>query len=161
MVLNWLANFQLSCFYRSVSSTPCLQSHTLRTLMVRDWMLGVRGLSWHHGSQLNVILKFCANCQLSSINKHTPRTTSPQSLTWRIWVSPDWILGGWGHSWHHRSPLYMIVEFFDGFHLANNNIRASRTHCPQSHTWRVLIVPDWRSVGMGCSNLADIWSFEK
>ena len=99
----------------------------------------------HH----DVILDFCAKSQLSSMNRSVSRTPCPRSNTWRMLMVPDWILGGWGHSWHHESSWYVTLDVCAKFQLSSMNISVSRTPCPQIHTWRTLKVPDWRLRGWG------------
>ena len=50
VILDFCAKFQLSSMNRSVSRTPCPQSHTWRTLKVPDWILGGWGHPWCVGS---------------------------------------------------------------------------------------------------------------
>ena len=69
--------------------------------------------------------------------------------SWRMFMVPDWILGGWGHSWHQGSSWYVILELCTKFQLSSMNRSVSRTPRPRSHTWRTLRVPDWRLGGWG------------
>ena len=133
----------------SVSRTPCPRSHTWRTLKVPDWSLGGWGHPWHHRSSLYVIIDLCAKFQLFSMNISLSRTPHPRSHTWRTLMVPDWILGGWGHSWHHGSSWYVILDLCAKFQLSSMNRSVSRTPRPRSHTWRTLMVPDWGLGGWG------------
>ena len=96
----------------------------------------------HHRSSWYVIFYFWAKFYLSTMIISVSRTPHPRSHTWRTLDVPDWILGGWGHSWHHGSSGYVI------FYLCANSqfwsmIRSlSRIHRPRSNTWRMLKVPD-------------------
>ena len=69
--------------------------------------------------------------------------------TWRTLMVPDWILGGWGHSWHNGSSWYVIFDLCAKFQLSSMNRSVSRTPRPLSHTWRKLMVPDWILGGWG------------
>ena len=100
---------------------------TWRMLRVPDWRLGGSGHLWHHGSSWYVILDLCAKFQLSSMNMSVSRTTHPRSHTWRTRMVPDWILGGWGHSWHHGSSWYVILDLCAEFQLSSINRSVSRT----------------------------------
>ena len=58
-------------------------------------------------------------------------------------IVPDWILGGWGHPWHHGSLLYVILDLCTKFQFSSMNRSVLRAPRPQSHTWRRLMFPDW------------------
>ena len=60
---------------------PILEVHTLRMLMVPDWILGWWGHSGHHGSSWYMILDLCTKFQLSSMNRSVSRTPRPGSHT--------------------------------------------------------------------------------
>ena len=92
-----------------MSRTSHPRSHTWKMMMVLDWILGGWGHSWHLGSSWYVILDLCAKSQLSSMYRSVSRTLRPWSHTWRTLKVPDWILGGWGHSWYHGSSWYGML----------------------------------------------------
>ena len=106
---------------------PIPQVHTWRTLKVPDWILGGWGHSWHHGSSLYVILDLCAKYQHYSMNRSLSRIPHPRSHTWRTFNFPDWIIGKWGHSWHHGLLWYGILDLFAKFKLSSMNKSVTRT----------------------------------
>ena len=130
-----------------VKLRSCPRSHTWRTLKVPDWIPGGWGHSWHHGSSWYVNLDLFAKFQLSSMNRSVSRTPRPQSHTWRTLMVPDWRLGGWGHPWCHGSSWYVNLDLCAKFQLSSMIRSVSRTPRPRSHTWRTLMVPDWRLWG--------------
>ena len=126
------------------------------------------GLSGHHGLSWYVIHDLCAKFQLSGMNRSVSRTSHPQSYTWRTLKVPDWCLGGLGHPWHHGSSFHVILELFAKFQRSSIIRSVSRTPCPRSHTWRMLMVPEvllglpgggpwWRRVVLGHEK--DPWKF--
>ena len=56
---------------------------------------------------------------------------------------PDWSCEWWGHPWHHRSSLYVILYLHAEFQLFIMFRSVSGTPSPWSHIWRTLKVPDW------------------
>ena len=130
VILDLYAKFQSSSMIRSVSRTPRPWSHTWKTLIVPDWIRGWWGYPWHHGSSLYMIIDICAKFQLSSMNRSVSRTPCPRSHTWRTLMVPDWRLGGWVHSWHHRSSWYVIFELCAKFQLSSMILSVSRTCNP-------------------------------
>ena len=142
VILDMYAKFQLSSMIRREARTPSLGCPILRMLKVPDWGWGL-GNSWHHGSLLYVILYLCDKFQLSSMIRCVSGTPRPWSHIWRILKVPDWSLGWWGHHWYHGSSLYVIIYLCAKFQLSSMVRSVSRTHCPRSHTWRTLKVPDW------------------
>ena len=72
------------------------------------------------------------------------RTPHSWSHTWRALLVPDWRLWGWGHPRHHGSSWYVILALCAKFQLSSMNRRVSRTPHPQSHAWRMMMVPDWK-----------------
>jgi len=52
--------------------------------------------------------------------------------TWRMLRVPDWILGGWGHSWHHGLSWYVILDLCAKFQLFSLIRSVSRTPRPRS-----------------------------
>ncbi len=52
--------------------------------------------------------------------------------TWRTLKVPDWILGGWGHHWHHGSSWYVIIDLCAKCQLSSMIRSMSRTPCPRS-----------------------------
>ena len=102
VIFYFCAKFQLSTLIRSVSSQelPVVKVHTWRMLMVPDWIFGGWGHPWHHGLSRCVIFDLFAKFQLSSMIRSVSRTLQPWSHTRRMLMVPDWILEGWGHSYH-------------------------------------------------------------
>ena len=119
---SWLgAKFHLSMIFRSVSRTPCPWSHTWRTLMIPDLILGGWGHSWHHGSLWLVILYLCAKSQLCSMIISVSRTPNPRSHTWRMLMVLDWMIGKMNLSRHCGLSLYVILDLCAKFQLSNMN----------------------------------------
>ena len=54
-------------------------------------------------------------------------SSHPWSHTWRMLMIPDWILGRWGHFWHHGSSWYVILDLCAKFQLSSMNRSVSRT----------------------------------
>ena len=123
--------------------TPYHWSHTWRTRMAPEWIFWGWGQSWHHGSHLSVIPVSCDNFQLSCINKSVERTPWIWSHYLGMLMVPNYILGSWGHSWCHRSQLYVIQEKCANCRLSGINKIGFRKTCLLSPTWRMLMVPDW------------------
>ena len=98
---------------------PNLEVHTWRMLMVPDWRLGGKGHPWHHGLSCFVILDLCAKFQLSSMIISTSWIPVLEVHTWRTVMVPDWILGGWGHPWHHESSWYVILDLCAKFQVSS------------------------------------------
>ena len=96
-----------------------------------------------------MILDLCAKFQLSSMNRSVSRTPCPRSHTWRMLMVPDWILGWWSHPWRQILSWYVILDLYTKFQLSSMNRSVSRTPCPRSHTWRMLMVPDRTLGGWG------------
>ena len=51
--------------------------------------------------------------------------------TWRTLRVPDWILGGWGHCWHHGLSWYVILDLCAKFQLSSMNWSVSRNPHPR------------------------------
>jgi len=134
--------FQLSSIIRRESRTPHPESHTWRTLNVPDWILGGWGHSWRHGSSWYVFLDLYAKFQLSSMDGSVSRTLHPRSHTWRTLKVPDWILGGWSHSWHNGSSWYVIFDLCAKFQHSSMNRSVSRTP-PSSKSYLEDVEGSW------------------
>ena len=99
--------------------------------------------NWHHGSSWYLIFYLCAKFQLSGMIISVSRTPHPQNHRWRTLKVHDWILGGWGHFWHHGLSRYVILDLYAKFQLSSMKKRSvSRTPRPRYHTWRKLKVPE-------------------
>ena len=72
----------------------------------------------HHESSWYVIFYSSAKFQLSTMIRSVSRTTCPLSHTWRTLKVPDWILEGWGPSWHHGSSWYVILDLCTKFQVS-------------------------------------------
>ena len=57
-------------------------------------------------------------------------------------MTPDWIFGGWVHSWHHESHFSMILDMCTNFQLSSMNKSLSRTRCLWSYDLRALVAAD-------------------
>ena len=142
VILDLCTKFQLSSMFWSASRTPHSRSHTWRTLKVPDWSLGGWDHFWHNGSSWYVIVNLTTKFQPCSMFRSASRTSCPRSHTWRMLKVPDWSLGGWGHHWQYRLSWYVILDLCTKFQLSSMFRSASRTPHHQSHTWRMLKVPD-------------------
>ena len=125
-----------------VWKTTFHQRATWRMLIVLDWKIRTWGHSGHHGSLLYVIysckLIFNSQAWIEIFQKHWH-----QILTWRRLMASEWILWGWGCSWHYGSQLYIFFEICANFQPSSINKNVYRTTCSGSRTWKILMVPAW------------------
>ena len=113
-----------------------------------DW--GLRGLGhlWHHASSRYEIYHFYAKFQLSSIISSESRTPILKVICGGRWLFLTAVLedGVILNIMNHHNVIFHLCAKFQ---LSSMIRSESRTHTRQGHTWRTLMVPDWRLRGLG------------
>ena len=139
---------------KSVSRTLCPWSPYLEDIdgsWLDTWIMGSSLMSW-----IVIICNswlFFAKFQPSSMIRSVSRIPIHEVHTLETLMDPIWILGGWGHSWHHGLSYYIMLNLYAKSQLSSMIISVSRACILEDHTWRMLKVLDWSLWGWGPSRL--------